>query len=81
MKSTEHPKTQSSLLEVMEETGTVDETTYHCQLLSWYWATQNPVEYIGTFPLPEAQLIACLNNYGLSQQAGGNAYPIPIPER
>jgi MoxR-like ATPase len=51
------PKTQSSLLEVMEETQvTVDGTTYPLPTPFMVLATQNPVEYIGTFPLPEAQL-------------------------
>src|SRR5690554_6291675 len=51
------PKTQSSLLEVMEEAQvTVDGTTYPVPAPFMVLATQNPVEYIGTFPLPEAQL-------------------------
>jgi len=51
------PKTQSSLLEVMEESQvTVDGTTYKIPSPFIVLATQNPVEYIGTFPLPEAQL-------------------------
>jgi len=51
------PKTQSSLLEVMEENQvTVDGKTYILPQPFMVLATQNPVEYIGTFPLPEAQL-------------------------
>jgi MoxR-like ATPase len=51
------PKTQSSLLEVMEERQvTVDGKTYPVPEPFIVLATQNPVEYIGTFPLPEAQL-------------------------
>ncbi|MGB4638639.1 MAG: MoxR family ATPase [Caldicoprobacterales bacterium] len=51
------PKTQSSLLEVMEEGQvTVDGKTYPLPQPFIVLATQNPVEYIGTFPLPEAQL-------------------------
>ncbi len=51
------PKTQSSLLEIMEEAQvTVDGMTYHAPKPFIVLATQNPVEYIGTFPLPEAQL-------------------------
>lgn len=51
------PKTQSSLLEVMEENQvTVDGQTYAVPQPFMVLATQNPVEYIGTFPLPEAQL-------------------------
>lgn len=51
------PKTQSSLLEVMEESqSTVDGITYPMAYPFWVIATQNPVEFEGTFPLPEAQL-------------------------
>lgn len=51
------PKTQSSLLEAMEERQiTVDGTTYPLPLPFIVLATQNPIEYEGTFPLPEAQL-------------------------
>lgn len=51
------PRTQSSLLEAMEErTVTVDGTTYPLPRPFLVIATQNPVEYEGTFPLPEAQL-------------------------
>ena len=51
------PKTQSSLLEVMEERQvTVDGVTYPVPLPFMVLATQNPVEYTGTFPLPESQL-------------------------
>jgi MoxR-like ATPase len=51
------PKTQSSLLEAMEERQvTVDGTTYPLESPFMVLATQNPIEYEGTFPLPEAQL-------------------------
>lgn len=51
------PKTQSSLLEVMEEHQvTVDGVTYKPDEPFIVLATQNPIEYEGTFPLPEAQL-------------------------
>lgn len=51
------PKTQSSLLEAMEEKQvTVDNKTYKLQEPFIVLATQNPIEYEGTFPLPEAQL-------------------------
>ncbi len=51
------PKTQASLLEVMEERQvTVDGTTYKVPSPFMVLATQNPVEYVGTYPLPEAQL-------------------------
>lgn len=51
------PKTQSALLEAMEERQiTVDGTTYPMPQPFIVLATQNPIEYEGTFPLPEAQL-------------------------
>jgi len=51
------PKTQSSLLEAMEEGQvTVDGKSYALPAPFMVLATQNPVEYLGTFPLPEAQL-------------------------
>jgi MoxR-like ATPase len=50
------PKTQSALLECMEERQvTVDGTTYRLQPPFIVMATQNPVEMEGTYPLPEAQ--------------------------
>src|SRR5213596_3176302 len=51
------PKTQSALLEAMEETQvTIDGVTYSLPEPFMVMATQNPIEYEGTFPLPEAQL-------------------------
>jgi MoxR-like ATPase len=51
------PKSQSALLEAMEErTITVDGKTYQLHAPFMVMATQNPVEYEGTFPLPEAQM-------------------------
>jgi MoxR-like ATPase len=51
------PKTQSALLEAMEERQiTVDGVTYPMDQPFLVLATQNPIEYEGTFPLPEAQL-------------------------
>ncbi|MEQ8673393.1 MAG: MoxR family ATPase [Aggregatilineales bacterium] len=51
------PKTQAALLEAMEERQvTVDGTTYPMLDPFLILATQNPIEYEGTFPLPEAQL-------------------------
>ncbi len=51
------PKTQSSLLEVMEEGQvTVDGNTYRMPQPFMVLATQNPVDFVGTYPLPEAQL-------------------------
>ena len=51
------PKTQSALLEAMEELQvTVDGVTHYLEHPFIVFATQNPIEYEGTFPLPEAQL-------------------------
>ncbi|HTX90131.1 MAG TPA: MoxR family ATPase [Anaerolineales bacterium] len=51
------PRTQSSLLEAMQEQQvTVDGTTHPLPRPFLVMATQNPIEYEGTFPLPEAQL-------------------------
>lgn len=51
------PKTQSALLEAMEESKvTVDGVTYELPSPFMVIATQNPQGFVGTFPLPEAQL-------------------------
>jgi len=51
------PRTQSALLEAMAEgQATVDGTQYDLDGLFFVIATQNPVEFRGTFPLPEAQM-------------------------
>src|SRR5439155_18606756 len=51
------PKTQAALLEAMEEHQvTIDGETHDLPKPFMVMATQNPVEYSGTFPLPEAQL-------------------------
>ena len=51
------PKTQAALLEVMQEQQvSVDGTTHRLQRPFLIIATQNPIEYEGTYPLPEAQV-------------------------
>jgi MoxR-like ATPase len=51
------PKTQSALLEAMQETQvTIDGESYPLEPPFMVLATQNPIEYEGTYPLPEAQL-------------------------
>ncbi|MBN1286387.1 MAG: MoxR family ATPase [Anaerolineae bacterium] len=68
------PKTQSALLEAMEERQvTVDGATYDMPQPFLVLATQNPIEYEGTFPLPEAQL----DRFLLRIQLG---YPGPADE-
>jgi MoxR-like ATPase len=68
------PKTQSALLEAMEERHmTVDGTTRPLPEPFMVIATQNPIEYEGTFPLPEAQL----DRFMLRLRMG---YPEPMDE-
>jgi MoxR-like ATPase len=68
------PKTQSALLECMEEhQATIDGTTYPMPDPFLVIATQNPIEYEGTFALPEAQL----DRFMLRLRLG---YPQPIEE-
>jgi len=68
------PKTQASLLEAMEERQvTVDGVTYPLPSPFLVLATQNPIEYEGTFPLPEAQLDRFLLRISLG-------YPLPTDE-
>ena len=51
------PKTQAALLEAMEEASiTIDGETLNISKPFFVMATQNPIEYEGTYPLPEAQL-------------------------
>jgi len=51
------PKTQAALLEAMEERqATIDGESYPLSPIFTVLATQNPIEYEGTYPLPEAQL-------------------------
>ncbi|MBA2537303.1 MAG: AAA family ATPase [Actinobacteria bacterium] len=60
------PKTQAALLEGMQERQvTVDGTTYPLARPFLVLATQNPVEYEGTYPLPEAQLDRFLLRVGI----------------
>jgi MoxR-like ATPase len=68
------PKTQAAMLEAMEERQvTVDGVTYPMQDPFMILATQNPIEYEGTFPLPEAQL----DRFMIRIQLG---YPSPAEE-
>lgn len=69
------PRTQSALLEAMEEDAvTVDGTTHGLPEPFFVVATQNPVYMIGAFPLPEAQL----DRFGISFSLG---YPSPEDEK
>src|SRR6201986_4972243 len=69
------PKTQSALLECMEERQvTVDGTSYALERPFMVIATQNPVEMEGTYPLPEAQRDRFTARISLG-------YPLPAAER
>jgi len=69
------PKTQSALLEAMEERQvTIDGDAYHLEAPFFVCATQNPIEFEGTYPLPEAQLDRFLVRVRSS-------YPTPAQER
>ncbi|MGI9033100.1 MAG: AAA family ATPase [Acidimicrobiales bacterium] len=64
------PKTQSALLEAMEERQvTADNTTYTLPSPFMVIATQNPIEHEGTFPLPESQLDRFLMRIGIGYPA------------
>jgi MoxR-like ATPase len=65
------PKTQAALLEGMQERQvTVDGTTHVLERPFIVLATQNPIEYEGTYPLPEAQLDRFLLRLGLGYPTG-----------
>lgn len=68
------PRTQSALLEAMNEAqATIDGVTYELPKPFFVVATQNPVDYQGTYPLPEAQLDRFLVRIGVG-------YPPPAAE-
>ncbi|MGB0589287.1 MAG: AAA family ATPase [Myxococcota bacterium] len=69
------PRTQSALLEAMNERQvTVDDTTYPLEKPFMVMATQNPLEFSGTYPLPESQLDRFLVRITIG-------YPAPEVER
>jgi MoxR-like ATPase len=71
------PKTQSALLEAMEERQiTVDGVTHRLDRPFLVMATQNPIEYEGTFPLPEAQLDRFLMRISLGYPDSGQEIEI-----
>jgi MoxR-like ATPase len=68
------PRTQSALLEAMSEAqATVDGVSHPLPAPFFVIATQNPVDYQGTYPLPEAQLDRFLLRIGVG-------YPAPVDE-
>jgi len=69
------PKTQSALLEAMAENQvSIDNITYKLESPFFVLATQNPIEHLGTYPLPQAQL----DRFLIKTQMG---YPEKIDER
>jgi MoxR-like ATPase len=69
------PRTQSALLEAMGEAGvTVDRITHHLPQPFLLFATQNPNEHLGTYPLPESQL----DRFSVKLQL---SYPVAEKER
>jgi len=69
------PKTQSALLEAMNETQvTIENTTYPLPRPFMVLATQNPIEHHGTYPLPESQLDRFLMRIDVG-------YPDPAAEK
>jgi MoxR-like ATPase len=76
------PKTQSALLEAMEERQiTVDGITYPMEAPFLVLATQNPIEYEGTFPLPEAQIDRFMMRVSLGYPAAADEMSILESQR
>ena len=71
------PKTQSALLEVMDRGKvTIDGETHAVDAPFMVFATQNPVDYEGTFPLPESQMDRFLMRIQMGYPAGGDEMDI-----
>ena len=71
------PRTQSALLEAMAEGQiSVDGTTHRLESLFFVIATQNPVEFRGTYPLPEAQMDRFALQFGLGYVAADDEVAI-----
>ncbi len=69
------PKTQSALLEAMQENQvTIDGASYVLERPFMVLATQNPIEYEGTYPLPEAQLDRFLLRVGFGYPAADDEW-------
>jgi MoxR-like ATPase len=67
------PKTQSALLQAMQErTVTIDGVDHPLEGIFFVAATQNPIEYEGTYPLPEAQLDRFLMKVNMGYPAVGD---------
>ena len=73
------PKTQAALLECMQEQQvTVDGESYELGRPFMVMATQNPIEYEGTYPLPEAQLDSCTRSWR-ERMSISSSCPPPSP--
>jgi MoxR-like ATPase len=71
------PKTQAALLEAMQERQvTVEGSTYHLDAPFIVIATQNPIEYEGTYPLPEAQLDRFMLRVGIGYPTADEEWEI-----
>src|SRR5690242_21678132 len=71
------PKTQSALLEAMQERQvTVEGETFPLTAPFHVLATANPIEYEGTYPLPEAQLDRFLLRVSFGYPAAGDEYDV-----
>src|ERR687894_1134336 len=73
------PKTQAALLEAMQERQvTIDGTTHQLARPFLVLATQNPIEYEGTYPLPEAQLDRFLLRVGFGYPSAGDEWEVLV---
>src|SRR6478735_12541742 len=73
------PKTQASLLEAMQERQvTIEGTTHQLDRPFLVLATQNPIEYEGTYPLPEAQVDRFLVRLGVGYPAREDEWQVLV---
>src|SRR5690349_1253710 len=73
------PKTQSALLEAMQERQiTVEGETFSLPEPFCVFATANPIEYEGTYPLPEAQLDRFLKRVGFGYPSADEEYDVLV---
>src|SRR6187397_2837497 len=71
------PKTQSALLEAMQEhRATIQGRTYNLEEPFYVFATQNPIELEGTYPLPEAQLDRFMFHIVIDHPPYGEEYDV-----
>ncbi len=76
------PRTQSALLEAMsEQQVTVDAQTRKLESTFMVIATQNPVEYQGTYPLPEAQMDRFMMQIGIGYPSADEEVAIAVDQR